>query len=290
MAKRWTLLTWHRAAGSLDEAVAQARRRNLATSLALIALLAGAAWALVRYTAKARRLAHTQMDFVAGVSHDLRTPLAAIRGAAYNISGGLVNQPESLERYGQLILRNAEALTGMIENLLAFAGLKKARARPFAQSETMDLEVLIRRAAASIEHELETFGGELEVEVAPGTPPVTGDAFMLERAIRNLLDNAVRYGAIGKWIGVTARPEGGMVEIRVRDRGPGIASEDMPRIFEPFYSGAASRRNRVRGTGLGLSLVKETVEAHGGTVKAGNMPSGGAEFVVRLPALPRELA
>jgi len=70
------------------------------------------------------------MDLVAGVSHDLRTPLAAIRGAAYNIHGGLVNQPESLDRYGQLILRNAETLTGMIENLLAFAGLKKARGRP----------------------------------------------------------------------------------------------------------------------------------------------------------------
>ncbi len=150
--------------------------------------------------------------------------------------------------------------------------------------------MLIERAAASIKHELETAGGELDVEVAPGTPQVTGDAVALERAMRNLLDNAARHGAAGKWIGVTGRPDGGMVEIRIRDRGPGIAMEDMPRIFEPFYSGEASRRNRVRGTGLGLSLVKETVETHGGTVKAGNMPSGGAEFVVRLPAVPRELA
>jgi signal transduction histidine kinase len=291
VAKRWTLLTWHRAAGSVDEAVAQARRRNLSTSLALITLLAGAAWALVHYTATARRLAYTQMDFVAGVSHDLRTPLAAIRGAAYNICGGLVKEPESLDRYGRIILRNAENLTGMIENLLAFAVLKKARARPVAKSETVDLDVLIRRAAASIEHELETFGGELEVEVAPETPQIAGDALALERAMRNLLDNAVRHGAAGKWIGVTARPnEEGMVEIRVRDRGPGIAVDDIPRIFEPFYSGEASRRNQVHGTGLGLSLVKETVEAHGGTIKAGNMASGGAEFIVRLPAVPREAA
>ena len=147
--------------------------------------------------------------------------------------------------------------------------------------------MLIRRAAASIEHELERFGGELDVQVAPGMPQVAGDAVALERAMRNLLDNAARHGAAGKWIGVTARPEGGTIEIRVRDRGPGIALQDMPRIFEPFYCGEASRRNQVRGTGLGLSLVKETVEAHGGTVKAGNMRSGGAEFVVSLPAVPR---
>ena len=184
------------------------------------------------------------MDFVAGVCHDLRTPLAAIRGAAYNICGGLVKQPESLDHYGQLILRNAENLTGMIENLLAFAALKKARARPVAKSEPVDLDGLIRRAAASIRHELEISGGELDVEVAPGTPQVTGDAVMLERALRNLLDNAARHGGAGKWIGITVRPEGGMVEIRVRDRGPGIALEDMPQIFEP--STVARRRAAIR--------------------------------------------
>jgi signal transduction histidine kinase len=108
--------------------------------------------------------------------------------------------------------------------------------------------------------------------------------------MRNLLDNAARHGATGKWIGVSASEERGIVEIRVRDRGPGIAAEDMPQIFEPFYSGEASRRKQVRGMGLGLSLVKETVEAHGGSIEAGNMASGGAEFIIRLPAAPRETA
>lgn len=288
-SKRWTLLTWHRAAGSLDEAVTQARRRNVAISLALIALLGGAGWALVRYTAKTHRLAHLQMEFVTGVSHDLRTPLAAIRGAAYNIRGGLVNQPESLDRYGQLILRNAEDLTGLIENLLAFAASKKPMA-PSSTSNRVTLDALIQRAATSIEHALEASGGELEVDIAPGTPPVIGDAVALERMLRNLLDNAARHGAAGKWIGVTVRPDGTMVEIRVRDHGKGIAAEDMAQMFDPFYSGEASRRHQVRGIGLGLSLVKETVERHGGSVHAGNMASGGAEFIVRLPAAPGETA
>ena len=117
---RWTIAVRHRA-GSLVIAVARARTRNLFASLVLVALLAGTAWALVQYTARSRRLAEMQFRFAAGVSHDLRTPLTAIRGAAFNLVEGLVKEPAAIGRYARLILRNAEELTSMIENVLAFS-------------------------------------------------------------------------------------------------------------------------------------------------------------------------
>ena len=281
--KRWTLMTWHKATGSLQGAVTQARRRNLLTSLALISLMGVAAWALVQYTAKTRRLANLQMDFVAGVSHDLRTPLAAIRGAAFNIRGGLAGA-DALDRYGQLIQRNAEDLTGMIDNLLAYSVSRRGGTLANGKMERVNIDTLVERAARSIEQELEAFDGELEVDIVPGTPDVAGDALALERAMRNLLDNAARHGASGKWVGVTARPDDGMVEIRVKDHGRGVRSEEIPRIFDAFYRGDDARQSRVRGAGLGLSLVKETITRHGGSVRVENATGGGAEFVMRLPA------
>jgi signal transduction histidine kinase len=117
-------------------------------------------------------------------------------------------------------------------------------------------------------------------------PPVAGDAVALNLVFRNLIGNAARHGAGGKWIGVTAAPFAEGVEIRVSDRGPGIPETERERIFEPFYRGEQTRAQRVQGTGLGLSLVKTTVERQKGTVEVHNSPGGGAQFTLRLPAAP----
>ncbi len=280
---RWVLAVRHRA-GSLDAAVARTRFRNLATSLVLIGLMGGAAWALVRYTARSRRLAEMQFRFAVGVSHDLRTPLTAIRGAAFNLSDGLVKEPAAIERYAKLILRNAEELTSMIENVLAFSANphsgKEARMEPFAVGDLLD------HAATALAGEAEQAGCRIEVTVTPDLPSITGDPIALEHAFRNLIANAARYAAQGKWIGVSAARFADGVEVRVCDRGPGIPEADLKHVFEPFYRGGRTRASRVRGTGLGLSLVKETVERHRGTVAVHNSPAGGAVFTVRLPAIP----
>lgn len=159
----------HRA-GSLDIAVARARRRNLFASLLLVGLLGGTAWALVQYTGRSRRLAEMQFRFAAGVSHDLRTPLTAIRGAAFNLVGGLVKEPAAIGRYAKLILRNAEELTSMIENVLAFSASlhsgKEERREIFAVGD------LLEHAAASMAQEIEQAGCRIELTVAPELPPV----------------------------------------------------------------------------------------------------------------------
>lgn len=279
---RWTLSVRHHD-GSLDAAVARTRNRNLITSFVLIGLLGGAAWALVRYTSRSRRLAEMQFRFAAGVSHDLRTPLTAIRGAAYNLSARLVTEPEGIERYANLIMRNAEELTSMIENVLAFSASLHAGRQE--RREAFAVGDLLEHAASATAQEVEQAGCRVELNVAPDLPTLHGDAGALEHAFRNLISNAARHAAQGRWIGVTAARSAEGVEIRVCDRGPGIAEGERERIFEPFYRGEQTLGAQVRGAGLGLSLVKEAVERHAGTISLYNSPAGGAQFTVRLPAL-----
>jgi signal transduction histidine kinase len=278
---RWTIAVRHHE-GSLDVAVARVRTRNLIAALVLVALLGGAAWALVEYTARSRRLSEMQFRFAIGVSHDLRTPLTAIRGAAFNLLEGVVKDPASIGRYAKLILRNAEELTSMIENVLAFSA--SMHSEKGEHREVLAIGNLLEHAAGAMTQELEQAGCRIELTLAPELPPVAGDPVALELVFRNLIDNAVRHGASGKWIGVSAARSGDTVEVRVCDRGHGIPAADLERIFEPFYRGEQSRAQRVQGTGLGLSLVRSTVERHHGTVAVQNSSSGGAQFTVRLPA------
>lgn len=283
---RWTLAVRHRA-GSLEAAVSIARTRNLVTSLLLIGLLGGAAWALVQSTARSRRLSEMQFRFAAGVSHDLRTPLTAIRGAAFNLVDGVVKEPHAVERYSKLILRNAEELTSMIENVLAFSASLPSKAKQ--QPEMFQVGDLLNHAAAALEDEAAQAGCRIELTVAPELPALAGDPVALELAFRNLIGNAIRHAAEGKWVGVSAARAAGGVEVRVCDRGPGIPDPELAAIFDPFYRGEQTRARRVPGTGLGLSLVKNTVERQGGTVAVQNSPGGGAQFTLRFPAV-REAA
>ncbi len=280
---RWTISIRHRE-GSLDAAVSRARRRNLFASLILVGLLGGTACALVHYTASSRRLSDMQFRFAAGVSHDLRTPLTAIRGAAFNLVEGVVKEPTAIARYSKLILRNAEELTSMIENVLAFsASLHSGETQ---RRDVIAVGDLIKHAAAAMMQEIEQASCHLEVTVDSELPAVAGDPIAVDLVFRNLIGNALRHGARGKWIGVSAVSFGEGVEIRVCDHGPGISYAERERIFEPFYRGEQTRAQGVPGTGLGLSLVKNTIERYKGTIQVHNSPGGGAQFTVRLPVVP----
>jgi signal transduction histidine kinase len=283
-AGRWTLSVRNRS-GSVDAAVARARRRSLVVSMLLIGLLGGVAWALVHYTARSRRLAEVQFQFAAGVSHDLRTPLTAIRGAAFSLADGVVNDAASVKRYARLIQRNAEELTSMVENVLAYSASRHATPAPPEKRRAVNIRDTLEHAVRGLAAELDSSGCQLELHIAPGLPDVSGDKLALERTLQNLIGNALRHARQGRWVGVSASAIGESVEVRVNDRGPGIPAAELGRIFEPFYRGEQARAGRVRGTGLGLSMVRETVEQHGGTVTVLSAPEEGTQFVVRLPAM-----
>ena len=280
---QWTLSVRHHA-GSLETVVQRGRWRNLAILAGLLAMMLGALAALIRFTQREQRLAKLQMDFVAGVSHELRTPLTVIRTAAHNLHGGLVSHPKQIQRYGALIRDESERLTGIVEQILHFAGAQAGRV--IQDREPVRVETVIEDALTATARITDEAGCLVEVDIAEGLPLILADAVALKHAVINLVSNAAKYGFTGGWIGVTARESGGAVEIAVRDRGAGIAPKDQAYIFDAFYRGKKAIEDQTHGTGLGLNLVKRVVEAHGGTVTVKSEDGVGTEFTLRIPAAP----
>ena len=271
--------------GALEAMVSASRRRNFAVAALVNGLILAAGVALVVQTRRSRQLAEAQMNFVANVSHELRTPLTVIRGAAHNIKRGVVQERAQLEQYSGLIIQHTEQLTEMIEQLLELAGARKNRTA-LARKPVQLVEVL-QDALAATRRDAEIAGCIVDVSPPATLPEVLGDPAALRRVFQNLLTNAARHGGTGGWIGVTATAVNGaepMLEVQVADRGPGIPESEQAEIFKPFVRGAAAQEKQIRGSGLGLSLVKEIVEAHGGSVFMHSQAGHGATFTVRLPA------
>jgi len=288
---RWQIFVRHRA-GSLEAVVAQARWRNLAIAAGLLLLIVATAAALIRFTRRTERLAQLQMDFVAGVSHDLRTPLTVIHTAGYNLQGKMAHDPAQVERYGALIQKESGRLNNMVEQILRFATTESGR--PIEEREPLDINSVIEEAVSACKPQIEGSLCQFEKHIAPGLPTVMGDRVALRQALENLLTNAVKYGLRGgNWIGISAEKTSGHspagVEIRVADRGPGIPRDEQDLVFDPFFRGARALEEQIRGTGLGLSLVKKIVEAHGGSIGLESEPLKGTVFIVRLPAAPAAL-
>jgi signal transduction histidine kinase len=281
----WRLLVQH-SAGSLDAAVAAARRRNLWLSFGILAVLAASVGLIVVNARRSERLAAQQMDFVAAVSHELRTPLAVIRSAAQNLSAGVVHEAGQARRYGELIETEGRRLTEMVEQVLEYAGLEAHRRTPLAP--VVDAGALVSDTVSSCSALFDAEGFDVSVAVAPNLPPVAADEGALRRAISNLLMNALKHAASGRSVAVDVRAasqsSGSGVEIAVTDKGPGIPTEDLGHIFEPFYRGRHATEQQVHGNGLGLSLVQRIAEAHGGRVTVTSAPGAGATFTLYLPA------
>jgi len=280
---RWRLVATHRA-GSIDHVVAAARRRNLAVSFGILALL-GASTALVVVTAqRARRLGERQIEFVAGVSHELRTPLAVLCSAGENLADGVVGDPQQVRRYGALVRDQGRRLAEMVEQVLALAGTYSGH--PVYDRRLLGVEPLVDEAIEACAGEARSRGFAVVRQIAGDLPPVAGDAGALRRALQNLLTNALKHGEAGRWLTVRAevaagaRPE---VRITVADRGRGIPKEERVRIFEPFFRGREALTAQTHGFGLGLSLVKRVMEAHGGRVTVESAPGQGAAFTLHLP-------
>ena len=274
----WTLET-RRQKGALEELVSASRRRNLALAVMVNGLILAAGWALVRQTRKSRLLAESQMQFVAGVSHELRTPLTVIRGAAQNLKRGIVQTPEAINRYSGLILQHADQLSEMVQQVLDFSAAKKGSL--VSNKTSLAPGEVLREAVANTV--AETSGCKIDLSIPEGLPSVDGDAPSLRRAFQNLIANAAKHGGSGGWIGISAHREGDLIKIDIADRGPGIPKAEQAEIFTPFFRGAVAHEAQVRGSGLGLGLVKEIVEAHGGTVSVCNAKGGGAIFTIGLP-------
>ena len=278
---RWRLIVKH-PSGSLEAAVDNARDRNLIVSTSILAVLAASMALLVLSTRRAQQLAHQQLEFVAAVSHELRTPLAVIRSAGENLADGVVHDPEGIRKYGNLVRDEGRRLTEMVEQILEFAGIQSGQ-RGFAL-RPVSLVPLLHDVVDSSRGLTDEAELSVEFTIDEGISPVLGDEAALRRVFQNLLGNAIKYGRAGGWIGIGARLVGREVLVTVADRGPGIPAAEQSRIFEAFYRTPDAVAAQIQGAGLGLSLVKRIVEAHGGHVTVSSAPGAGSEFTVALPA------
>lgn len=281
---QWQLLLKHRA-GSLDAAVGELRARNMLISFGTLLLLAGSVAMLLLSTRRAQRLAHQQIEFASAVSHELRTPLAVICSAGENLADGLVHDPQKARQYGLVISNEGRRLAEMVEQVLAFAGAQSGRQRHARQP--IEVAALVQSTLAAMQHQIRQGGHEVELTLPADLPPIDGDMGALRRALQNLISNAIKYGGEDGWIGVevTAAPaeRGGELRISVSDHGAGVEPADLPHIFEPFYRGRRATAAQAHGSGLGLSLVRESLTAHGGRVSVESAPGQGSRFTMHLP-------
>jgi signal transduction histidine kinase len=221
------------------------------------------------------------------VSHELRTPLAVIRSAAQNLSAGVISDPAHTRRYGELIDGEGRRLTDMVEQVMTLAGLESGK--PLQGMREIDIPALVSDALASCTAMCDAAGVAVEVNTGLGgsIPMVMADEAAIRRALQNLITNAVKHGADGRWIGVTVSAQGGRggreVQIAVADRGRGIDAADLAHVFEPFHRGRHAIEQQVHGNGLGLHLVKLIASAHGGRVSVHSTPGHGATFTLHLP-------
>jgi len=284
--KLWQLHLTHRA-GSLDAAVSSLHRRNLLISFGVLALMAVSIALMIQSARRAQRLARREMDFVAGVSHELRTPLAVIKSAAWSLTRGVIREEEQIRRYSELIGKESDRLIEMIEQVLEFAGARSGRQK--LELQPVSVHEVIDNVLATSQPLFGERGFQIDREIANDLPRVMADPQALSRALRNLIDNAMKYSGESRWISVRAQGAGGgkkdEVQISVIDRGLGIPANDQKYIFEPFWRGDEAASAQIHGNGLGLNLVRTIIKAHGGGVSVRSEPGRGSSFTMTLPAI-----
>ncbi len=230
----------------------------------------------------------SQRDFVANVSHELKTPLTSIQGFAQAILDGTASTPEALRQAAGVISDEAGRMNRLVLDLLILARLEGGTAN--LQRVPLDLAALLAGAAERLTPQAKAAQVSLQVAVQP-LPELTGDGDRLAQVFTNLLDNAIKYTGAGGVVRLTAERRSDFVEVSVADDGPGLSPEDQARIFERFYQADKSRRGGAgRGVGLGLAIAREIVAAHGGTIQVTSAPGKGSTFVVRLPIARPDLA
>ncbi|MGH7531735.1 MAG: ATP-binding protein [Gemmatimonadales bacterium] len=233
-----------------------------------------------------RRLQVMRRDFVANLSHELKTPLTSISGYAETLIADRP-EPEVAERFLQVILNNARRMQRLVDGLLDLSRVESGHWRP--APERLDVASMAREAWDGLGDRIAERGGTLALEIAPDAGTIVTDADALRQVLTNFLDNALRYSPAGSTVTVaTSRQDHGIV-VSVRDHGPGIPVEHLPRIFERFYRADPSRSRDEGGTGLGLAIVKHLVEAQGGRVWAASRIGEGTTVSAWIPDITTAL-
>ncbi|MCD6023171.1 MAG: integral rane sensor signal transduction histidine kinase [Fibrobacteria bacterium] len=272
----WRLVVYKKPAGDL---IAQGRWRiglqYTLLAFSLLSLLMGIV-VLFKALADEQRLVSMKSNFISAVSHELKTPLTAIRMFSEMLASGRAAE-EKRGQYAQRIGAEAERLQGMIEGILNYTRLEE---NPDAlRFEELDLSEAARDSAALMSGAFAKAGIRLTTRLAESAP-LRADYNAVRSVIQNLLENALKYSPAGSEVVLEIRALSAEIILRVADRGIGIEPADLKRIFEKFYRAGDEMTRRTRGSGLGLALVKRIVDAHGGTIKVASKPGEGTEMTI----------
>ena len=247
-----------------------------------LSLLMGAGMYLTyRNVARELALAKLKSDFVSNVSHELRTPLALIRLYAETLELGRLSNPGKCQEYYEIIRKESERLTSLINNILDFSRIESGK-KEYSFRET-DVADLVRSTLESYRFEIEQNGFQFEQKIDSNLPQVWMDREAIARSLLNLVNNAVKYSATEKYLGVNLYRHNGGVNLEVVDHGIGIPPKEQAKIFEKFYRVGDPLVHDTKGSGLGLSLVRHIVQAHGGDIAVQSEPGEGSKFTITLP-------
>jgi len=264
-----------------DLARNRVRLMTWAFALTMIALAVGLASVLIWARARAR-LARLQTDFVANVTHELKTPLTGIKSLAETIQLGRVSSPERRDEFLESIVKETDRLSRLINNVLDFARLERGTQR--MRFERLDLAELAADAVEAFKATLpEEEAAAIRLTLPDKAVLATVDCDSIQRALWNLLDNAEKYSRPPRQIDVSLSAADGHATLAVRDNGIGLAPSQLPRIWRKFYRVDSSLASETQGAGLGLPLVRAYIEAHGGTVHVQSKPGEGSTFSIELP-------
>ena len=232
-----------------------------------------------------RRLESMRRDFVANVSHELKTPITSIKGFLETLIEGKVEDPEDRERFLAIALRQADRLSSIIDDLLSLARIEQEEDQGGLPRQAENIKEVLVGALEVCRMHMEAKSVEVRLECDPSLEAVV-NAPLLEQALVNLIHNAVKYSVPGSEVFVTAAQSGERLSIDVRDSGSGIEAHHLPRLFERFYRADKARSRQLGGTGLGLAIVKHIASAHGGTVTVRSTPGTGSVFTISIPNAP----
>lgn len=227
------------------------------------------------------RTEEVRNDFVANVSHELKTPVGAISLLAEALESS-ADDPEAVRRFAQRMHKESARLAALVQDIIELSRLQGANVAQ--RSRPVDINTVVSEAVDRSQLPAESKNIELVVG-GHAHAMVYGDQDLLVTALRNLIDNAIRYSPENTKVGIGVRTKDGLVAVSVTDQGEGLNPEDQERVFERFYRVDAARSRHTGGTGLGLSIVKHVISNHGGEVTLWSQPGRGSTFTIRLPEM-----
>jgi two-component system, OmpR family, phosphate regulon sensor histidine kinase PhoR len=230
-----------------------------------------------------KKLENFRHDFIADVSHEIKTPLTAIRGAVETLAEGAIEEPENADKFMKIITKHSDRLNSLVHDILSLSSLEiktDARERDFAN---LKIASIINTACEICQERADNKDVKFKVYIEDESYQIEGDCQLLEQALINLIENAIKYSESSDSIEINAAKKDNNILIEVQDHGTGIAAKHLPRLFERFYRIDKARSRKLGGTGLGLAIVKHIAQLHKGSISVESELGKGSKFTLRLP-------